>query len=66
MRGAGLLLGIKTRSNNLQINKSLTKNGLLCVPAADNIIRIAPPLIISKKEIEEGLQIIKKTLLSLS
>ena len=64
VRGAGFLIGIKTKSNNLEINNMLTKNGLLCVPAADNIIRLAPPLIISKNEINEGLQIIKKTLRS--
>ena len=64
VRGAGFLIGIKTKSNNLEINNILTKNGLLCVPAADNIIRLAPPLIISKNEINEGLQIIKKTLRS--
>jgi len=62
LRGAGFLLGIKTKSNNFEINNLLTKNGLLCVPAADNIIRLAPPLIIKKNEIDEGLQIIKKTL----
>ena len=62
VRGAGLLLGIKTKSNNLVINSLLSKNGLLCVPAGDNVIRLAPPLIINKSEIDEGLHIIKKTL----
>ena len=62
VRGAGFLLGLKTKSNNLEVNNLLKKNGLLCVPAADNIIRLAPPLVINKKEIDEGLQIIKKTL----
>ena len=66
LRGAGFLLGIKTKSNNFEINNLLTKNGLLCVPAADNIIRLAPPLIINKNEIDEGLQIIKKTLIKQS
>ena len=62
VRGAGLLLGIKTKKNNLMLNKLLLKNGLLCVPAADNIIRLAPPLIINRDQIDEGLQIIKNTL----
>ena len=38
VRGAGLLLGIKTRKNNLEIIKLFTQNGLLTVPADDNII----------------------------
>ena len=62
VRGAGLLLGIKTKKNNLEINELLTKNGLLCVPASDNIIRLAPPLTVSNNEINEALQIIEKTL----
>ena len=62
IRGAGFLLGIKTKANNLIINNILTANGLLCVPASDNIIRLAPPLIVNKNEIDEALQIIEKTL----
>ena len=62
IRGAGYLLGIKTKSNNTEINNLFTKNGLLCVTAADNIIRISPPIIVNKKEINEALQIIEKTL----
>ena len=62
IRGAGLLLGIKTKSNNLKINQLFTKNGLLCVPADDNVIRIAPPLIVTETEVDEAIQIIEKTL----
>ena len=62
VRGAGLLLGIKTKSNNLEINNLFTKNLLLCVPANDNIIRLAPPLTITEDEIDNGIHIIEKTL----
>ena len=62
VRGAGLLLGIKTRKNNLEIIKLFTQNGFLTVPADDNIIRLAPPLIILKKEVDEAIDIIEKTL----
>ena len=41
----------------------LFKNKLLCLLAQDNIIRIAPPLIVTKNEIDEALQIIEKTLI---
>jgi len=37
----------------LEIIKLFTQNGLLTVPADDNIIRLAPPLIILKKEVDE-------------
>ena len=62
VRGAGLLLGIKTRKNNLEISKLFAQNGLLTIPAGDNIIRLAPPLIVSKKEVDEAMDIIEKTL----
>ena len=62
VRGAGLLLGIKTKSNNIMISKLFLENGLLTVPANDNVIRLAPPLIIKKKHVDEAIQIIEKSL----
>ena len=61
VRGAGLLLGIKTRQNNILISNILKKNKLLSVPAADNVIRLAPPLIINKKHADEAISIIDQT-----
>ena len=61
VRGAGLLLGIKTRQNNVMISNILKLNRLLTVPAGDNIIRLAPPLIINKKHADEALTIINET-----
>jgi len=61
VRGAGLLLGIKTRQNNAMISKELKKNKLLSVLAEDNIIRLAPPLIITKKHVDEAINIIDET-----
>jgi len=62
VRGAGLLLGIKLRSNYLEFSENLKKNKLLNVPAADNTIRLAPPLIVSHKDIDKSISIIKKVL----
>ena len=62
VRGAGLLLGIKTKQNNVMIANILKKNKLLCVPAGDNVIRFAPPLIINKKHVDEAVNIIEETL----
>ncbi len=62
VRGAGLLLGIKTVSNNLEFSEKLINYKLLNVPAADNTIRLAPPLIVSYKEIDKSIIIIKKVL----
>ena len=45
---------------------SLKKNKLLTVPAGDNVIRLAPPLIINKKHADEAINIIDETLKNLS
>ncbi len=62
VRGAGLLLGIKTKKNNIMISNKLRKNKLLTVPAGDNVIRLAPPLIINKKHADEAINVIDETL----
>ena len=41
--------------------KKLKKNNLLTVPAGDNVIRLAPPLIINKKHVDEAMHILNKT-----
>ena len=40
----------------------MIENKLIMVKASDNVIRILPTLNVKKKEIEEGIEIIKKTL----
>ena len=66
VRGAGFLLGIKTNISNIDFSEQLKKNKLLNVPAADNTVRLAPPLIVSFKEIDKSITIIKKSLKELS
>ena len=66
VRGAGLLLGIKTRQNNIMISDLLKKNKLLSVPAGDNVIRLAPPLNINKKQVDDAINIIDQTFKNLS
>ena len=62
VRGAGLLLGIKTKINNVEFAERLIENKLLNVPAADNTIRLAPPLIVTRKEIDKSVTVIKNVL----
>ena len=62
VRGAGLLLGIKTSLSNLKFSEALKMQKLLNVPAADNTIRLAPPLTISYKDIDKSLLIIRRVL----
>ena len=62
VRGAGLLLGIKTHTSNMEFSEKLKNYKLLNVPAADNTVRLAPPLIVSHKQIDESILIINKVL----
>ncbi len=66
VRGAGLLLGIKTKQNNVMIANILKQNKLLSVTAEDNVIRLAPPLIIKKNHVDESINIINKTFKEIS
>ena len=66
IRGAGLLLGIKTKTDYIEISKIFVSNGLLTIPASDNIIRLAPPLIIRKNNVDEAVTIIRKVLKELN
>ena len=43
------------------ISNKLKKNKLLTVPAGDNVIRLAPPLIINKKHVDEAIKILDQT-----
>ena len=65
VRGAGLLLGIKTKSDNINICNLLQHNGLLSVTASENIVRFAPPLIVKFREINKAIKIIKFVIKSL-
>ena len=56
VRGTGLILGLKCRALNTDIVKAGYAAGVLTVPAADNVIRLLPPLNISDADIAEGIK----------
>jgi len=61
IRGMGLLIGLKLRGpNNSDFVKALRAEGLLAVEAGDNVARLAPPLIIGDKEIDEAMAILER------
>lgn len=61
IRGEGLMLGMKCVVPHLEFNARLRENGLLSVPAADNIVRLLPPLIITDEETDIAVGIIEET-----
>jgi len=60
IRGKGLLIGIQLHFDQSKFIKSLENNYLLTIRAAENVIRILPPLNVKKNEIDLALKIIKK------
>lgn len=70
VRGKGLLNAIvikeKNGKNAWDVCLALKENGLLAKPTHGNIIRFAPPLVITKDQLQECINIIKKVILSFS
>ena len=60
IRGRGLLIGIKVFKDQITFIKKLTDKKLLTIRAAENVIRILPPLNVKKNEIDKALKIIDK------
>ena len=67
IRGSGLMIGIRAPNYHLQIVELLRENSklttpILTIPAGQEVIRIIPPLIITKSEIDLALESITKIL----
>ena len=63
VRGTGLLIGVQLYKDQSKFIKLLMDNRLLTIRAAENVIRILPPLNVKKKELEQALKIIDKVCL---
>ncbi len=60
IRGIGLLIGIQVNVDLASFIDKLTKNKLLTIRAAENVVRILPPLNVKRKEIDLALKILNK------
>lgn len=58
IRGIGLMLGIEIKGNSAEIQKKALDNGILVLTAGPNVVRLLPPLVISKEEIKKGIKIL--------
>ena len=54
----GLLLGIALQKNQNNFIEKLLDNKLLTIRAAENVVRLLPPLNVTKKEISIALKIL--------
>ncbi len=60
VRGRGLLIGVQLSVDQNKFIKKLMDNRLLTIRAAENVVRILPPLNVKIKEIDIALKIIDK------
>ncbi|MCD6308725.1 MAG: aspartate aminotransferase family protein [Candidatus Latescibacteria bacterium] len=75
VRGRGLVMGLdivkdkKTKERNPEMTRTIInrccENGLIIGAVSGNVIRVAPPLVITKDEADESLDIMEKVLTSL-
>lgn len=67
VRGKGLLnaVVIDPKTDAMKVCKKLLANGLLAKPTHGDIIRFAPPLVITEPQIRECIDIITKTIMSM-
>jgi len=55
VRGSGLMLGLKCKATNSDVVSAGYAHEVITVPAADNVIRLLPPLNITDEEIAEAI-----------
>ena len=60
IRGRGFLIGIQLHTDQTIFIKRLIDNRLLTIRAAENVVRVLPPLNVKKNELDEALKIISK------
>ena len=62
IRGMGLMIGIELTIPVVEIVEKLRTNGLLVLGAGEKVLRILPPLIVTKTELEQASQMIQEVI----
>lgn len=61
VRGQGLMIGLKMKTDAAAFIASARANGLIVLPAGDNVVRLLPPLTLSEAEAREGIDLLNNT-----
>jgi acetylornithine/N-succinyldiaminopimelate aminotransferase len=61
VRGQGLMIGLKMKLSSAEFITAARANGLVVLPAGDNVVRMLPPLTLSEAEAREGIELLNKT-----
>jgi len=60
VRGLGMMIGIETSVSLSKVVEAARQKGLIILTAGENVIRLLPPLTISREEIQQGIAILKE------
>jgi acetylornithine/LysW-gamma-L-lysine aminotransferase len=62
VRGLGLMIGIELKEKAGPYVQALMEKGVIVLLAGANVIRLLPPLVISKEEIDQALKVLQEVL----
>lgn len=62
VRGLGLMIGIELRGRVTPVLQALQERGIIALPAGLNVLRLLPPLVITRAELETVLTALKEVL----
>ena len=60
VRGLGMMIGIETSASLSRLVEAARQKGMIILTAGENVIRLLPPLTISREEIQQGIAILKE------
>ena len=60
VRGLGMMIGIETSVSLSKVVEAARQKGLIILTAGENVIRLLPPLTISREEIQQGIAVLKE------
>jgi len=61
VRGQGLMIGLKMKTPAAEFVAMARANGLIVLPAGDNVVRMLPPLTLSEADARTGIELLNKT-----
>jgi len=61
VRGQGLMIGLKMKTDASAFIALARANGLIVLPAGDNVVRMLPPLTLTEAEAREGIELLNET-----
>ena len=62
VRGLGLMIAVELKTKNTKYTKDLQDKGVIVIPTGATVLRFLPPLIFTKKDVDEVIVIVREVL----